>query len=164
MQFVNEFRAEILLDRRHTAANSNIALLCNVFRTLQRCLNSIGDEMKGCSALHLDGFAWMMGKNKRRDMIWRLLAPPSFPRFIRPRTTHRSEHVPPQNPSADVLHGSLCPLIIDSCRAAFLGRASASTCAWRRTTRTTQGHERREGCPDSGGIQRRNHQARQQMH
>src|SRR3981081_382062 len=62
----------------------------------------------------------MMSKNKRRHMIWRLLAPPSFPRFIRPRTTHRSEHVPPQNPSADVLHGSLCPLVIDASRTAFL--------------------------------------------
>src|SRR5258708_17167875 len=119
MQFVNEFRAEILLDRRHTAANSNIALLCNVFRTLQRCLNSIGDEMKGCSALHLDGFAWMMGKNKRRDMIWRILAPPSFPRFIPPQTTHPYEQAPPQNPSAAVLHCSFCPPLIPQCLRGF---------------------------------------------
>src|SRR6266849_6727919 len=62
----------------------------------------------------------MVCEDKRRYVIRRLLPPPSFPRVIWPRTAHRSEHVPPENPRAQVLHAPPRPLIIRTSRAPFL--------------------------------------------
>src|SRR5580700_7959069 len=62
----------------------------------------------------------MVCQDKRTYMIGRLVAPPSFPRVIRPRTAHRSKHVPSENPRADVIHAPPCPLIIHTSRAPFL--------------------------------------------
>src|SRR5438270_2386631 len=98
MQLIDEPCAKILLDGCDTAADSYVPFLCSVFRTLERGMDSVGDEVKRCSAFHLDRLTRMVGQNKRRDMIWRFLAPPSLPRLIRPGATHRSEHVSPENP------------------------------------------------------------------
>src|SRR5258708_13374868 len=78
MQFIDEPSAEILLNCCDTAANSYVALLCSIFRTLQRRMDAVGDEVKRRSALHLERFARMVGQDKRRDMIWRFLARPPF--------------------------------------------------------------------------------------
>src|SRR5258707_12523453 len=79
MQFIDEPSAEILLNCCDTAANSYVALLCSIFRTLQRRMDAVGDEVKRRSALHLERFARMVGQDKRRDMIWRFLARPPLP-------------------------------------------------------------------------------------
>src|ERR1700730_6597194 len=120
MQFIDEPSAEILLNCCGTAANSHVALLCSIFRTLQRRMDAVGDEVKRRSALHLERFARMVGQDKRRDMVWRFLAPPPFPRVIRPGATHRSEHVPTKNPRANVVHSSSRPLIVDTSRTTLL--------------------------------------------
>src|ERR1700722_370939 len=62
----------------------------------------------------------MVCQDKCSYMIGRLLAPPPFPRVVRPRTAYRSKHVPSENPRADVLHAPSCPFIIHTSRAPFL--------------------------------------------
>src|SRR3984893_2400902 len=104
MQFIDEPRAKILLNRCNTATNSYVSVFRSLFRTLQRGMDSVGDEVKRGPAFHLDRLACMMRQHKSRHMIWRFLAPPSFPRVIWPRTADRSKHVSSQNPRADVLH------------------------------------------------------------
>src|SRR5258708_17454839 len=97
MQFIDEPSAEILLNCCDTAANSYVALLCSIFRTLQRRMDAVGDEVKRRSALHLERFARMVGQDKRRDMIWRVLAPPPPPHSSPPRPPTRPHHFPPTN-------------------------------------------------------------------
>src|SRR5215469_217641 len=94
MQFIDEPCAQILLNGCDTAADSYVPLFCSVLRTLQCGMDSVSDEVKHCVALHFKRRARIMCENKRRDMIRRLLAPPSLPRVIWPRTTHRAERVP----------------------------------------------------------------------
>src|SRR5258708_15771095 len=97
MQFIDEPSAEILLNCCDTAANSYVALLCSIFRTLQRRMDAVGDEVKRRSALHLERFARMVGQDKRRDMIWRFLAPPPLPHSSPQPTPPTPPHCPPTN-------------------------------------------------------------------
>src|SRR5438309_806999 len=114
MQFIDELRAEVLLNRRDSAADPYIFLLCSILCTLQGGVDSVGNKVERCSAFHLHCFSWMVRQDKRRHVIRRLFAPPPFPRLIRPWAAHRPKHVPAENPRADVLHASPRPLIISA--------------------------------------------------
>src|SRR5258708_27860087 len=96
MQFIDEPSAEILLNCCDTAANSYVALLCSIFRTLQRRMDAVGDEVKRRSALHLERFARMVGQDKRRDMIWRFLPRPPLHASSRPGPRTRPNIFPPR--------------------------------------------------------------------
>src|SRR5258707_14392149 len=109
MQFIDEPSAEILLNCCDTAANSYVALLCSIFRTLQRRMDAVGDEVKRRSALHLERFARMVGQDKRRDMIWRFLPPPPPPPASPPETPPGPEHVVPTNSAPTVFLSSRRP-------------------------------------------------------
>src|SRR5260370_35637523 len=100
MQFIDEPSAEILLNCCDTAANSYVALLCSIFRTLQRRMDAVGDEVKRRSALHLERFARMVGQDKRRDMIWRFPAPPPLPQASRQGAPPAPHTFRPRNPTA----------------------------------------------------------------
>src|SRR5258708_22569740 len=97
MQFIDEPSAEILLNCCDTAANSYVALLCSIFRTLQRRMDAVGDEVKRRSALHLERFARMVGQDKRRDMIWRFLPPPPLHKSSRPGARPSPNNFRPRN-------------------------------------------------------------------
>src|ERR1051325_6554206 len=62
----------------------------------------------------------MVGQDEGRNMIGWLLAPPSFPCVVRPRSAHRSKHVTAQNPRAYVLHTPPRPLVINTSRTTFV--------------------------------------------
>src|ERR1043165_8112632 len=119
MQFINQPRADVLLNGRNTATDADILVFRCILSELQRGMDSARHEVKRCTAFHLDRFAWMMGQHESRYMIRRFLAPPSFPRVVLPWAAHRAEHVAPQNPGADVRHTSLRPFVINTGRAAF---------------------------------------------
>src|SRR5438045_2442776 len=120
MHLIDELGAQILLDGCDTSSDSHVPLLCSFFCALQRRMNSVGDEVKCCAALHLKRLARVVRQHERRNMIGRFVTPPSFPGVVGPWTAHRPEHVPAENPRAHVLHPSLRPLIIHTSRAAFL--------------------------------------------
>ena len=56
----------------------------------------------------------MMRQNERRHVIRRLFTPPPFPLLVRPWTAHRSEHVSPEDPGADVVETLRGEIVIDS--------------------------------------------------
>ncbi len=62
----------------------------------------------------------MMCQHKRRDAVRRIIAPPSFPRIVRPCAANRAEHITAQNPGAYILHSSLGPLIVNARRATLM--------------------------------------------
>src|ERR1051326_7355587 len=119
MQFIDELRAKILLNRRDSAAYPYIFLFCNILCTLQGGVDSVGNKLERCSSFHLDGFPWMVRQHKRRYVIRRFFAPPPFPRLVGPGAAYWSKHIPSQNPRANVLHASSRPLIIHPSGAPF---------------------------------------------
>src|SRR5579884_2160595 len=79
VQFIDQPRAKILLNRRHPAADPYVLIFRRIFSALERCFDAAGDEVKGRPAFHLESFARMMRQHKYRYMIRRFLAPPSLP-------------------------------------------------------------------------------------
>src|SRR5689334_14466867 len=114
MQFIDELRTEVLLNRRDSTADPYIFLHCRILCTLQGGVDSVGNKVERCSAFHLHCFPWMVSQDKRRYVIRGLFTPPPIPRLVRPWATYRSKHVPSQNPRADVFHASPRPLIINA--------------------------------------------------
>jgi hypothetical protein len=120
VKFIDKPCAEILLNRCNSPADSYVPAVCSLFRTLQCRMNPVRDKVKGCAALHFDRLARVVRQHECRNMIGRFVTPPSFPGVVRPRTAHRSKHVPAENPGPDVVHASLCPFVIDTRSAAFM--------------------------------------------
>src|SRR5579859_1244773 len=79
MQFIDELRAEVLLNRRDSAADPYIFVPCSLLCALQGGVDSVGNKVERCSAFHLKCLPWMVRQHKRRYVIRRLFAPPPSP-------------------------------------------------------------------------------------
>src|ERR1700742_3935378 len=119
MHLIDRTRLQILLNRRDSYANSNILPARRCGRFLRRLFNPLSHEVKRRPTLHLQRRPLVMRQHKDRHVIRRRVSPPSLPRFISPRPAHRSEHVPAQNPRAEILKTSCRKLLIDSGAPAF---------------------------------------------
>src|SRR5258707_13061965 len=102
VHLVDEARLQILPDRRDTAADPQVAAVRRFVRTLERRVDALGDEVKRGAALHRDGGARMVRQHEDRAVIWWIVAPPALPALVRPRATHRPEHVAATNPWPDI--------------------------------------------------------------
>src|SRR6266404_4108442 len=76
--------------------------------------------MKCGAAFHLERRPRVMGEHKDRRVIRRLISPPAFPTFVRPRAAHRPEHIPPENIRADTSEALRRDIIVDAGLAAFI--------------------------------------------
>src|SRR6266511_3338765 len=112
MEVVDEPGGQILADRGDAAAQAHIHSPGRGFRLLQRRLNSVGHEMKGGAALHRDRLARVVRQYERRDVIGRLVSPPSLPALVRPRAAHGSKHVSPQDPRSYFLETLFRHLVV----------------------------------------------------
>src|SRR5262249_59508656 len=88
-------------------------------RTLGRRRDTTGHEVKPRPAVHGDRRTRVVREDEHRQVIRRLVAPPSSPTLIRPWTTHGSEHVAPENPRADVFERLGSDVVIDARFAAI---------------------------------------------
>src|SRR2546421_4183257 len=98
MQLVNQFSLQILPDCPDTATDADIASSCRVFRTLQSNVDSVRHEMERRAAFHLNRVSRMMRQDKDRNVIGWRITPPALPRFIRPWSTNRPEHISSEDP------------------------------------------------------------------
>src|SRR5436305_9633178 len=120
MHLVDLPRKKILPDGRHASADAHV-LSCSRFPSALQCrVSTVGNEVKRSPALHGERLPRMMRQHKHGNVIRRFVAPPSLPRLVRPWATHRTKHVPPQNPRPDILKGALGHLIVDAATAAAL--------------------------------------------
>src|ERR1700736_2625228 len=62
----------------------------------------------------------MMGEDEDGRVIRRIVAPPSFPAFVRPRAPDRSEHIAAKDPRADIVHPARCEVVVDAGRTTVL--------------------------------------------
>src|SRR5258706_6377826 len=119
MHLVHETRAQILSDRGDSAAQPDVAIARIRSSLLQRCVNSLGDEVEHRTAFHHDRRARMVREHERGHMIRRLLAPPALPALVGPRAADGTEHVPAQDPGAEPAHALLGDPVVHAGLAAL---------------------------------------------
>src|SRR5262249_54370761 len=68
--------------------------------------NAIRDEVKGRASFHREGFSRMVREYENFRVIGRVVPPPSFPVLVRPRPANGPEHVPAEDPRADVVNAA----------------------------------------------------------
>src|SRR5918911_3899503 len=101
VHLVDEPGLEILPNGRRAAADSHVLFARGRLRFGERAMNVI-DEDELCAPLHPDGRTAVVRENKNGHVIRWVAAPPTLPALVRPGPAHRSEHVAPQDPRADV--------------------------------------------------------------
>ena len=120
MKLVNQAGAEVLPNRGNPAAQPHILFASDLLGLGERGFDSFGDETKLRSTLHRDGRSWIVGEHKDRRVVGRFVAPPAAPALVRPRPSHRAEHVSSENPGSDVLE-SLCRELVIHAGVTFAG-------------------------------------------
>jgi hypothetical protein len=117
--FVDQAGFEVLLGNVCTTAQSHVFAACSFFGPFKRCFDSVGDEVKNCSTLHLKRTAGVMGENEDSHMKRRILSPPTVPGFVSPRAVPAAKHVAAHNRGPDVLKIFRGDIVIGTGRASF---------------------------------------------
>jgi hypothetical protein len=114
VHFVDTSCDQILTNYGHAAADSHFLALRRLFRFLQSRLQSISDEVERGTAFHREGRPRVMREHKHGRMVRRIVAPPPFPGIVFPRTPNRPEHIPAQDPGADILERQSGKIVVDA--------------------------------------------------
>jgi hypothetical protein len=61
----------------------------------------------------------VIGKDEDWSVVRRIVTPPAFPAVVGPGSPDRSEHIPPHNPSPDILEAPRRKLVVNSGGAAI---------------------------------------------
>ena len=120
VQLIDEARAKVLLDSVRAAANAHIHSVGCVARSVKRLVNTARDEVECRFAFHMDGRARVMSQDESWNVIGWVVPPPAFPIHVRPGPTKGAEHVPPENPSPNILKATSGEVIVNPGRAAVL--------------------------------------------
>lgn len=120
MQFVDEAGAQVLLDGGSASAEADIFSLSGVDGSLQRAVNAVGDEVEGGASFHGEGRARVMGENKNRHVVGRVVAPPAFPCVVEPGAADGAEHVAAEDPCADIFKATVDEVVVQAGFAAGL--------------------------------------------
>src|ERR1700727_445625 len=93
MQLVDQTGAKILTHRLGATTNLHVTALGGELRLLQRRLDTVGHEIKGGGAFHLNWIARMVRQHEGRRVIGRIVAPPALPTVVLPGAADRPEHI-----------------------------------------------------------------------
>src|SRR5262249_54047685 len=93
VEFIDMAGLNILPYRLDAAADLDVLGAGRLARLLQRSLDTVGDEVEGRAAQHLDRRARIMGQDEGRRVIGRVVAPPALPLIVRPFAANGAEHV-----------------------------------------------------------------------
>ena len=94
VHLVDQALAKILLNDIDAATNANILAFGRFARLRQGGACAFSNEVEGYSSFHDEGRARVVGQHEHRDVIDRILAPPTPPALIGPGSANRPEHVP----------------------------------------------------------------------
>ena len=117
VKLIDEARAEVLLYGIDPTADAYILAVRGLARQVQRLVNTARDEMKRRIAFHLDERARVVSQDEYRHVVGWIVAPPALPVRIAPGPANGSEHVPSENPCADVLDSTCGEVIVQAGRA-----------------------------------------------
>jgi len=114
VHLIDEAMAKVLLDDIDSATNANILASGGFQGALKSDGSTFRHEPKSRSAVHDKRWSRVVREHENGDVIHRVLAPPTTPALVRPRATHRPEHISAEDPCADVLETSSGKLIVDA--------------------------------------------------
>ena len=118
VHLIDEAGAKILPDRGDSASEAYVSTASRFSGSLKRRVDAVGDKMKRRAARHNDRFARMVGEHEDRRVVGRVIAPPSLPGVIGPRSSDRAEHIAAQDPRTN---------IVKSVRRKFVVRTRGAT-------------------------------------
>ena len=113
VHLIDQAEAKILLNDVDSATNANIFVSGRFPGSFKSHGSTFRHKVEGCSSFHDQRRARVVGQHEHRDVINRILAPPTPPALIWPGSANRSEHVPAENPGPDILKASSGKFIIN---------------------------------------------------
>jgi hypothetical protein len=120
MKLINKRRAKVLSNRFYASSDLDVVPLRGFGCAVQRRLNAVRNKMENRPAVHCDGWSGIVGKHEDRSVIRRVVAPPTLPSVVKPRSANRPKHVPAENPSSDIRESAGCKIIIDTRRTTII--------------------------------------------
>src|SRR5271154_6680608 len=120
MYLVDKPRLHVLPDGRNSASQTHILIAGGLASSLERGVNSIGDEVERGAAIHGDRRASVVGEDKHLRVVGRSFAPPTFPVVVGPRSSNWAKHVAAHDPRSDVFEAAFGEVVVDACGAAAL--------------------------------------------
>src|SRR5262245_60736331 len=122
VHLVDETRAQILSDRRDAAAQPDVLTVRSFDGAFQCSVDAIADEVECSPAVHADRCAGVEGEHEDGRVVWRVVAPPSFPGVVGPWSSDRPEHVSTHDPRSDVGEAARCKVVVDAGRTAITSK------------------------------------------
>jgi hypothetical protein len=120
MHLIDELRKKVLADRRYASAETNVFSFGGIASAFQCFLNASGNEIEGGVAFHRKRLSWVVSEHEDGHVVRRILAPPSFPLIVWPRSSNRTEHISTEDPCAKVVKGPRNEVIVDAGFSALL--------------------------------------------
>lgn len=112
VHLIDKALTKILLNDTDSATKANI-FASSGFAGAFKCDGStFRHKVEGGAPIHDKWCAHMVGQHEYRHVIHRVLAPPTPPALVWPWTTNRPEHIPAEDPCADVLEASSGKLLV----------------------------------------------------
>ncbi len=102
LHLVDQSCAQVLLGGLGTTPERHVLAGRCLHRAFERGFDAVGHEVECGATVHLHGFTRVVRQDEHRRVVRRILAPPSPPRIVAPRTANGSEHVAPHDRCADV--------------------------------------------------------------
>jgi hypothetical protein len=106
VQFIDESGLQVFADGVRATAKPDIFSRRCFSRPVECHLDSLGHEMECRTAFHDQGVSGVVCEHKYFVVIGRVGAPPTLPVFVRPGSAYGAEHVPAENPCADIVETS----------------------------------------------------------
>src|SRR5258708_7539289 len=122
MHLIDKSGTKILPDSGDSAAKPDILSFRSVNSLFKCGMNTIGDEVECSSSAHGDRCARVIGENKDRGVIRRIVSPPALPCVVGPGAADRSKHVAAKYPCADAFEAAHREIIVNPRCAAILTR------------------------------------------
>jgi hypothetical protein len=119
MQFVDQSLSKVLPDCGRSTSYSDILSVGGIASSFKRDANAVSHEMKGRASLHFEWSTRVISEHKNLRMIYRVIAPPTSPALIKPRTAHWPEHISAHNPGTYVVEAPRSKVVVDTGHSVF---------------------------------------------
>src|SRR5579862_2002800 len=113
MQFIDQPLPKVLPDCGRSTSDSDILSAGGIAGSFKCDANPVSNEMKGRASLHYERRTRMIDEHENLGMVNRVLAPPSPPTLIRPRTAHWPEHISAHNPGTNIVEAARGKVVVD---------------------------------------------------
>jgi hypothetical protein len=122
MHLVHQSCTKVLPDRSGPAAEPDVFAAPSVGGSLECSVDTFGNKVEGGAAVHGDRRSWVIGEYEDGSVVRWIVAPPSLPGVVRPRSSNRPEHVAAQDPRPNVAEPTRREVVINAGRASVTAK------------------------------------------